>query len=260
MHSCKFVFASLLGALAFASTGFSQPFINFSDLPLPPESYHNDSAFTSGGATFNNSYDSTYFSWGGFAYSNIADVTTPDYTNQYSAITGNGFAGSSVYAVAYMDTYTPTYPRITLPSGWDRPLSLTLTNTTYTYFTIQDGNDYASAFTTGDYFYVTITAYAADGTTSLGSIDFYLADYRSANAADHYLIDQWTTVDLSSFGNGVSYLGFDLTSSDTGAFGMNTPAYFAVGGLSVVPEPSTAALLAVAAAGGWWIRRRPRLS
>jgi hypothetical protein len=44
----------------------------------------------------------------------------------------------------------------------------------------------------------------------------------------------------------VAVLGFALTSTDNGAFGMNTPAYFAMDNLAVVPipEPSAAWLLA----------------
>ncbi|MCV6038158.1 DUF4465 domain-containing protein, partial [Escherichia coli] len=43
----------------------------------------------------------------------------------------------------------------------------------------------------------------------------------------------------------VSGLQFALSSSDSGAFGMNTPAYFAMDSLAVaaVPEPEQAALL-----------------
>ncbi|HMO36139.1 MAG TPA: DUF4465 domain-containing protein, partial [Gemmatales bacterium] len=67
------------------------------------------------------------------------------------------------------------------------------------------------------------------------------------------------TVDLSGLGAGTSALTFELTSSDVGPFGMNTPAYFAMDNLVVaVPEPGTMALVGSAALGliGWYGRRR----
>ena len=66
-----------------------------------------------------------------------------------------------------------------------------------------------------------------------------------------YVISQWTTVDLSPLGNAAS-LQFTLASSDTGAFGINTPTYFALDNLALtpVPEPGTLVLIGLA-------RRRP---
>ena len=52
---------------------------------------------------------------------------------------------------------------------------------------------------------------------------------------------------------GAVTLSFGLTSSDVGAFGMNTPAYFAIDNLHVVPEPVTFMLLA---SGGVVVLRR----
>jgi len=84
-----------------------------------------------------------------------------------------------------------------------------------------------------------------------GSEDFYLADYRvPSSVAQPYVISQWTTVDLTPLGNATS-LEFALTSSDVGQFGMNTPAYFAMDNLTLVPvpEPGTLALTGLGIAG-----------
>jgi len=229
--------------------------VDFTDLNLPADSYRNTPAFTSNGAGFNNTYDSQYGSWGGFAYSNKTDTTTAGYGNQYSSITGtngNGLAGG-IYAVAYQDFYTPTIPRITLPIGYAEPVSITLTNTTYTYLAIRDGDAFSNQFIEGDWFKIAINAYSA-ASAPLGSLDFYLADYRSAVPAERYIVSSWTDVDLSSFGTGVSYLTFEFDSSDAGFFGINTPTFVAVGKLTAIPEPSTAGMALLAAAGslgGW---------
>src|SRR4051794_33533112 len=87
--------------------------VTLEDVPIPGVGYMNGAPFISGGATFNNVYDTTYGSWGGFAASHIVDATTPGYGNQYAAWPGGG-DGSVNYAVGYVDTFTPTNPRIDL--------------------------------------------------------------------------------------------------------------------------------------------------
>ena len=68
---------------------------DFEDLPLSDNSYWNGSDesgnFTSSIAEFYNNYNSDFSSWSGWAYSNINDVTTAGYSNQYAAYTGVGW-------------------------------------------------------------------------------------------------------------------------------------------------------------------------
>ena len=56
-----------------------------------------------------------------------------------------------------------------------------------------------------------------------GTKEYYLADLRDAEKA--YIINDWRYVDLSGLGK-VAKLGFELSSTDNGDYGMNTPAYF----------------------------------
>ena len=86
----------------------------------------------------------------------------------------------------------------------------------------------------------------------IGTVDFYLADYRFADNSKDYIVENWEYVDLSSLGV-VKSLEFSLNSSDAGVFGMNTPAYFAMDDLNCVPEPATMVLLAL---GGILLRKR----
>ena len=99
------------------------------------------------------------------------------------------------------------------------------------------GDPYAKKFGKGDWFLLTITGYDANDEVT-GTKEFYLADLRDAKTA--YIINDWRYVDLSGLGK-VSKLGFELSSTDNGEWGMNTPAYFCFDnfgaeGLEVLPE------------------------
>src|SRR5262245_40414721 len=141
--STRAAFAVLVTTLA-SGLSASAAIIDLETPPLGTDIERHDwsgngNRFISGGASFNNVYNPDFSSWGGFALSRATDTTTPGFLNQYSAWTGSGFGGSSQYAVGYMDVYTPTFPTITLPAG-EVPLSLEITNTTYTALVMRDGD------------------------------------------------------------------------------------------------------------------------
>ena len=231
----------LLGAgllLAAARPARAQIVIDFEDLQLPPESYYNGSdgagGFVSQGAFFNNSYNPTFGTWSGWSYSNVTDVVTPGYQNQYSAynLPNGGGDDSPNYGVAY--NFNPGDAVIQLPAG-TVPQSVRITNTTYAGLSMLYGDEFAKKFggesgNDPDWFLLTIYGLDDSGTV-IGTVDFYLADYRTE---DKYIINAWTTVDLTPLGAATN-LTFELTSTDNGPYGMNTPAYFALDNLVVVP-------------------------
>ncbi|MCK9321361.1 MAG: DUF4465 domain-containing protein, partial [Bacteroidales bacterium] len=83
--------------------------VDFEDLSLDQNSFWNGADqtgyFISGRAVFQNSYNSDWGSWDGWAYSNINNIQTPDYSNQYAAYTGEGLdiiaSGGANYAISY---------------------------------------------------------------------------------------------------------------------------------------------------------------
>lgn len=223
----------------------------FDDLSLGSESYWNGSdgsgGFVSGSASFNNNYNATYMSWDGFAYSNITDTSSSGWSAQYNAITGCGEGGSTNYGIGFdplASGFGTELPTMTLNTAGVVG-GLYVTNNNYAYYSMLNGDAYAKKFggISGDevdWFLLTITGKDAAG-DSVGSVDFYLADYRFADNGQDYIVNTWEYVDLAGLGV-VQSLEFSLSSSDMGSYGMNTPGYFAMD--TVVPEPGTLALLA----------------
>lgn len=229
--------------------------------------YYNGSdgagSFSSGGVSFNNSFTDFgggFTSWAGFAYSNTTDSTTAGFGNQYSAFAP---AGGGTYAVGYYDAFAPLAPTISF-GGAVAPTSIRLTNNTYTGLDMANGSGFSKKFggATGDdpdWFKVIITG--RDGAHAItGSVEFYLADFRFLDNAQDYIVDEWTTVDLTGLGVEVESIEFYFESSDTGTFGINTPTYVAIDNLAftAVPEPSAYAALAGLGALAWGFGRRQR--
>ncbi len=255
------VLAALVSA-ASAAGAFADLTADFEDLVLAPDSYWNGSpvspgAFTSRGVQFRNDYQDygTYDTWNGFAYSNVLDTNTAGYLNQYAVISGTGRGGGGIYAVGYDDDFSPGVDaRITLADP-AAVRGLYVNNTTYTALALRDGNDggFGGVKAFGgpggddpDTYKLSIAGYDAGG-GPLGTVDFYLADYRFADPAQDYVVTDWTFVDLSGLGPDVKRLDFTLETTDVGTWGANTPKYFALDDLVVVPEPAAAGLVAVGA-------------
>jgi hypothetical protein len=258
------LFAAL--ALFGASQSHADTLVDFEDLGLADESFDNGSngagGFTSRGAFFVNDYNPTFDAWQGWSASTTTDTTTNSFTNQYSAFVGSGAGGSRTYGVAF--SFFPNDAYIDLPAG-TTPDSVALTNTTYTALTIRDGDPFEFSTPFGgasgldpDFFLLTITGYEGLGATgqALGSVDFYLADYRFDDPALDDIISTWETIDLSSLA-GAASLGFAFTADERHTdptLGLTVPTYVALDNLlvrsaTVIPEPSSLFLSTVGAVG-----------
>jgi hypothetical protein len=195
-------------------------------------SYEATDTFSSGSATLNNYYaydaDFMYSSWRWFAYSNITDTASSGFGAQYNAIPGGGENGSAYYVVGYCDQWAQGSPVVTFSSP-QTVADVYITNSNYAYYSMRDGDGFAKKFgglsgDDQDWFLLTITGKDADVVVT-GSVEFYLADFRFADNGQDYIVDTWEAVNLNGLGQ-VNTLEFSLTSSDTGMYGMNTPAYF----------------------------------
>lgn len=215
--------------------------VDFENVVFPNgQNYWNGSdetgGFTISGASFNNNYNAAWMSWSGFAVSTENDVTTAGWGNQYSCFAGAGANGSSKFALWYGNGEIT----FAIPT---QVMSMAVANTTFAGLSMRDGDAYGKVFgsiynadgevdgTEGkDWFKLTITGMDADNEPT-SSIDFYLADFRSENVDEHFILDVWSVIDLTDLGT-VEKLVFEMQSTDIGQFGMNTPGYFAMDNLT----------------------------
>lgn len=218
-------------------------------------------------ATFDLTWCYTYYN-GGFALSNYHNMTEASYLNQLSAYNSSSPSGGN-FVVAFgnvnkPDPMTAKYSdydgcaRVYLTDaqgyevtankeapvagenmkGWFR--SVYVTNTTYTFLTMKNGDAYASALNAENegWFKVQFIAFDNDNPDGkpLDYTEVYLANFKNGQA-DGYMgiIDEWINVDLSMLPE-CSILVINFVGSDTGEWGLNTPGYAAFDNFEISVE------------------------
>ena len=232
-----FLLTILLAISVLANCQITTTFETFGAVDASPlNQAANGFAFISpeGLALYNN-YDEAYMFFTGWAISADTDTTTPGFTNQYSSIVGSGNESSQAYATSYAFS-TVSMAVTDVPSEPIFFKGLYISNATYTFLSMRDGDSFAKKFggvdgTDPDFFSVTIDGYVQGEVVA--TTEHFLADFRSDDSSEDYIQDEWEFVDLSNFSeNFVDSLSFTLNSSDVGMFGMNTPAYFCIDDVS----------------------------
>jgi hypothetical protein len=172
-------------------------------------------------------YDFDFDIWSGqWALSSDTDSVTPNFTNLYGSRAGGGAEGSDVFMVGQSP-----FGAENLQFTSATPISLQsvdITNSTYAYFVIKDGNQFSKAFggpsgDDPDYFFIRWKGYLQGQLTD--SVDIYLADYRFSDNSQDYILEDWTSFNLEALG-AVDQVEVEFYSSDTGEFGINTPLFF----------------------------------
>jgi len=206
----------------------AQTTFDFEDLTIPVNGYWNGSDetgyFGNDEIYFPNDYNATYQSWSGFSYAYdtiTSDAQFASYTPERKAFSGNSFG----IAFVPSDWESGTYENIPVKIGFNNTKivsSVYIANDSTTVDVIVNGNSYGTEpFSEEDYFKIIISGIR--GTNYVEeTVEYYLADYRSGLS---FIENNWHETDLSSLG-AIDTLVFNLESSDTGAYGMNTPAYF----------------------------------
>ena len=94
---------------------------------------------------FNNAYSYDFGSWNQWAYSNVTDNVTPNFTNQFGVIAGEGGNRTATFGVGFADQsdfFEP--PTIQKPADDIRTFSsLLVTNTTYAAQSMRFGDSFA---------------------------------------------------------------------------------------------------------------------
>lgn len=179
--------------------------------------------------------------WSGFAWSNQTSSEFNSLNDQYHSAVGGGHE-SAQYLVSFVDSYTPNYIDITNRKAGDVIRGFYITNAAYTYSSVLNGDGYSEKFEKGDFLKLIVIGKHADNTTS--QVEYYLADYRSENTAEHYAVNTWEWLDLSSLG-AVTELKFAIEGSQNNNYGLLTPSYFCMddfNGEQAIAEASIDAL------------------
>lgn len=233
MNRCIHSAIGFLFVLSFSVTGFTQVIATFENFNLDRGAHINDASpdkgFQSGSIELPNFYDPQFDFWSGWAVSADTNTTTPGFLNQYSAIAGEGAQGSKTYAMGYI--YDPIIIRNTGKAVGKPMIGMYVTNSTYAYLSMRDGDAFAKKFggetgTDPDFFRLTIKKFFG-GVLEDDSLTVFLADYRSSDPSKDYILDEWKYISLTNLGE-IDSLQLSLASSDNGIFGMNTPAYMAI--------------------------------
>lgn len=193
--------------------------------------------------------------WWGFTASNHADNTRPEnpLMQQWSNMAKGGIVLDENGEVK-LDAFgspevSDKVPYLVAFWGFmmgERPVDMSFTDgesyeavsiyvnlNSYSYYSIEYGDAFSRAFTNGDRFTLTIHGVASDETEK--TVDVDLASYSNG---DLTINRGWKKVDLSPLGE-VNELFFTMSSTDSGDYGMNTPAYFCIDKLSVRPVESS---------------------
>ena len=174
--------------------------------------------------------------WGGFTVSKVSSDTL----NQFACMAKGGVNGiGTPYLIGYYSegndyiTGEPyMYTKMTFKDEY-YPKKVQVCQNTITMQALIQEMDPSRPFTKQDTLTFSVTGYDIDENET-NTVSYYLA-------VDSIFNTTWATIDLSSIGKCIG-LKFRMTSTDCGAWGMNTPAYFALDALTVSSESPTTAL------------------
>ena len=220
--------ASLIVLMVACTVPYYSTFSNFDRIALPEAGYLDAEllgAFKNDGITFTSEWISEYggYSNGGIYPSNLNDSQTTGILNQYSSYPkpeGN-------FAVVHYNDYVSSTEGNNATFILPEPTMVEyvrVANSTYTYWAIKTGDDgfgSCRAYKDGDWFKVTFTGYNACG-ENLGSVDYYLADFRDGKS---FIEKSWANVSLVSLGKEVHKVSISFSGTDIGDYGLNTPTY-----------------------------------
>jgi hypothetical protein len=210
---------------------------------------YSDSLFNCGIFTFSHTggITSGYNYWDGFTVSNVVDTNNYGTTSSSSEWIDHQWgcmavSGSANFLVGYWGYYKDDQSGLTTfsESGYSNWVKIGDGSTTYgarfvkvaihpwPYYGILYGDGFATPFTSGGQ--LALKVYGVDSSNKfVGPVTYYFVNSTS-QVTD--ISKKWATVDVSSLGK-IKYLMFQMSSSDSGSYGMNTAAYFCLNNIIV---------------------------
>jgi len=170
--------------------------------------------WTSGSYAFQTYFDDTYGAYyAAFTVTNETASTSTGSTEAYRSAKGGAYEGDNfaVWNMNYYGADTITFGAQVVPGFF-------VNNTAYAVSSMENGDTYAKKFGAEDFF--TLFCIGVKNGAAVDTVAVELA-------SDGEYINEWTYVDLSVLGE-IDGLTFGMTSSDASAYGINTPAYFAM--------------------------------
>lgn len=167
--------------------------------------------WTSGDYTFSTYVDAASFYYSEFTVSNQTANTSTGWAEPYRSAKGGAYEGAN-FAVWNMNYYgidTISFTERVVPGFY-------VNNNAYAVTSMLNGDSYAKKFDETDWF--VLYCIGLKGADVVDTIEVYLAK-------DGAIMTEWTYVDLSELGE-IDGMTFGMNSSDSGDYGMNTPAYF----------------------------------
>ena len=155
----------------------------------------------------------------------VYNTASSDSTNQKA-----GAGASQYFGVVFTSTDKPAKISLTDQNGTPaerKILSLQICPTSYFYGVATYGNSFSKSLKDSGWFAVDVKGFDTQGKPTAGGkpVRIYLTqqDFHPGSV----LFSTWKEFDLSALGS-VSTLSFSCLGSDTGQYGLNTPAYFAI--------------------------------
>ena len=191
-------------------------------------------------------------SWGGYYWDGFTICKSADNSSQSDWVSHqwSNMAGGGVNVTADGVTVDPEKPYVIAFWSWyyeDPSLQILfddgneyavkgmyIVNSCYAYYNCAEENSFGRPLNQeGDFFKVIAHGVKANGEEV--TAEFELCGFHNGQFSG---ITEWTWWDLSSLGT-VESVYFTMESSDTGDWGMNTPAYFAMDQFTVsTPDPA----------------------
>ena len=169
-------------------------------------------------------YNEEYAYWGGFALSNVKDTDPANglFANQYAVFNDSAASGEN-FLIYYYDSFNEPCDIVLKKPVHLSVVKLNLTTYTYASITNEAINDFARAFTDGDYLKVVFTAMKGNEIT--GVDECYVVDYRDGK---RIMATDWTEYSLVNLGRDYDHVRVTIETTDIGEWGANTPLYIAL--------------------------------